>query len=43
MRKLESDFSVTIVDRNGAVKVTGEEADVKRCVRVLAQLFEVSR
>ncbi len=43
VRKLESDFSVTIVDRNGAVKVTGEEADVKRCVRVLAQLFEVSR
>ena len=43
VRKLESDFSVTIVDRNGAVKVTGEEADVKRCVRVLAQLFEVSK
>lgn len=43
VRKLESDFSVTIVDRNGAVKVTGEEADVKRCVRVLAQLFDVSK
>lgn len=43
VRKLESDFSVTIVDRNGAVKVIGEEADVKRCVRVLAQLFEVSK
>lgn len=43
VKKLETDFHVTIVDRNGAVKVTGEEADVKKCIRILAQLFEVSR
>lgn len=43
VRKLERDFCVTVVDRNGAVKVTGEEADVRRCVRVLSQLFEASR
>lgn len=41
--KLEKDFQVTIVDRNGSVKVTGEEADVKKCVSILSQLFEVSQ
>lgn len=43
VRKLERDFCVTVVDRNGAVRVTGEEADVRRCIRVLSQLFEASR
>lgn len=43
VRKLERDFCVTVVDRNGAVRVTGEEADVRRCIRVLSRLFEASR
>ncbi len=43
VKKLETDFHVTIVDRNGAVKVTGEEADVIMCIRFLAELFVVSR
>lgn len=43
VRKLEKDFGVAVVDRNGAVKITGEEAGVKRCVRVLAQLCEASQ
>lgn len=42
LKKLETDFQVTIVDRNGAVRVTGEEAQVKRCVNILSQLSEVS-
>jgi len=43
VKKLENDFEVTIVDRNGAVKITGEENQVKRCVSILSQLFEVSK
>lgn len=43
LKKLEDDLNVTIVDRNGAVRVTGEEAKVKKCVSILSQLFEVSR
>ena len=43
VKKLENDFEVTIVDRNGAVKITGEENQVKKCVSILSQLFEVSK
>lgn len=43
INKLETDFNVTIVDRNGAIKVTGEETNVKKCVNILSQLFEVSK
>ena len=43
VKKLENDFLVTIVDRNGAVKITGEENQVKKCVSILSQLFEVSK
>ncbi len=43
IHKLETDFDVTIVDRNGAIKVTGEESGVKKCVSILSQLFEVSQ
>ena len=41
VEKLEHDFHVTIVNRNGAVKVSGEEAAVKKCVRVLSQLEDM--
>ena len=43
INKLETDFDVTIVDRNGTIKVTGEEAGVKKCVNILSQLFEFSK
>ena len=43
IKKLETDFRVTVVDRNGAVKITGEEAEVKKCVNILSRLFEVSQ
>lgn len=42
IRKLEEDFEVTIVDRNGSVKITGEENKVKRVTGILLQLLEVS-
>ena len=43
VRKLERAFSVTIVDRDGAVKVRGEEERVNMAVSVLAQLLEISK
>ena len=42
VKKLEQDFKVTIVDRNGSVVVTGEEAGVIRASRVLQQLTIIS-
>ena len=41
--KLEKDLKVTIVDRNGSVKITGEEANVKQAVNILNQLMELSK
>ena len=43
IRKLEQDLQVGIVDRNGSVKVTGEEKNVKKAVSILSQLTEISR
>lgn len=43
VRKLEEDFQVTIVDRNGSVKITGEENKVKKVTNILLQLMEVSQ
>lgn len=43
IKKLETDFHVTVVDRNGAIRITGEEAEVKKCVNILSRLFEVSQ
>ena len=38
IKKLEQDFQVTIVDRNGSVMITGEEENVSKASRVLRQL-----
>ena len=38
IKKLERDFEVTVVDRNGQVVVSGGEMQVKRAVSVLRQL-----
>ena len=43
IRKLEKDFNVNIVDRNGAVRIIGEEARAKKVQNILAQLTELSR
>ncbi len=43
IRKLEQDLQVGIVDRNGSVKVTGEEKNVKKAISILSQLTEISK
>ena len=42
LKKLEHDFKVTVVDRNGQVVITGEAQNVGRASRVLQQLTEMS-
>lgn len=42
MKKLERDFHVCIVDRNGSVSVTGKEEQVNTAIRVLSQLEQLS-
>ena len=42
VKKLEEDYDVTIVDRNGSVTVTGEEARVEKAVSVLELLTTLS-
>lgn len=42
IKKLERDFRVTVVDRNGHVAVSGEEENVKRAASVLQQLTILS-
>ncbi|MGN0425550.1 MAG: PhoH family protein [Acetatifactor sp.] len=42
VKKLERDYHVTIVDRNGSVTVTGEEAQVEKAVSVLELLTTLS-
>ena len=43
VKKLERDFRVTVVDRNGNVVITGEERNVKKVRSILEQLTEISR
>ncbi len=43
IKKLERDFQVMVVDRNGSVTIVGEEAKARRVKSILEQLTEVSR
>lgn len=43
IRKLEEDFQVKIVDRNGAVRITGDQAQVIKARNILMQLAELSK
>lgn len=43
IKKIEKDFDVTIVDRDGSVKITGEELAVKRAENIVRQLVELSK
>ncbi len=43
LKKLERDFKVTVVDRNGSVSVTGSEENVNRAVHVINQLSSYTR
>lgn len=42
LRRLERDFQVTVVDRNGHVVIAGDEENVKRAASVLKQLTILS-
>ena len=42
-KRIERSFGVTIVERNGSVKVMGEKAAVENAVLVLKELTEISR
>lgn len=41
--KIESNFGVTIVDRNGAIRLTGKEANVRKAYQILSELTELSK
>ena len=43
VKKIEDDFHVTIVDRDGVVKISGVEQDVKRAQSIVRQLIELSK
>lgn len=43
VKKLERAFLVNIIDRDGAVKVSGNEKQVQMAVSVLSQLLELSK
>lgn len=42
VKKLEQDFDVSVVDRNGGITITGSEPMVKRAAAVLEQLVIIS-
>ncbi len=42
LKKLEHDFNVVVVDRNGKIVITGEEENVRKAERVLGQLAILS-
>ncbi len=43
VKKIERDFDVIIVDRNGSVSISGEETNVKKAASVLGQLENISK
>ena len=43
VKKIEDDFHVTIVDRDGVVKISGVEQDAKRAQSIVRQLIELSK
>lgn len=42
MKKIEEDLEVTIIDRDGAVRIMGAEAGVKRAEHIVKQLIQLS-
>ena len=42
IQKLEKDLSVVVSDRNGELRITGEESKVKRCVDILTEFQKAS-
>lgn len=43
IKKIERDFDVTIIDRDGAVKITGSKQSVKQAENIVKQLVELSK
>lgn len=43
IRKIENDLDVTIINRDGVIKITGEEYNAKKAVRLLSELTELSK
>lgn len=43
IQKIENDLQVTIVDRDGGIKITGEQALVEKAAKIMNQLAEISR
>ena len=43
IRQIEDDLQVVITDRNGEVRVNGEETDVKKAVKLINELVELSK
>ncbi len=43
IRKIEDNLKVTIIDRDGAVKITGTERAVRRAENILCQMKELSK
>ena len=43
IRKIEKDLKVAVVARDGVIKVTGEEADVRKAVGIIEELADLSR
>lgn len=43
IRKIEDDLNVTIVNRDGVIKISGEEYNAKKAVRLLSELTELSK
>ena len=43
IKKIEDDLKVIITDRNGVVKITGEESAVNRAAKLVKELVELSK
>lgn len=42
IRKIENEFDVSIINRDGAVKISGEKAAVKKVYKLLGELLQIS-
>ncbi len=43
IQKIESDLNVTIIDRDGGIKITGDRSQVEKAKKIIMQLIEVSK
>ena len=42
IRKVENEFAVSVINRDGAVKITGEKENVKKVYKLLGELLQIS-